>query len=91
MESLGNTKFNNVYCANIDGAKDLVPLMACSPQTVRDAWIFAKYVKKSFVNFMWEMGNIVKETGKYKINILVRLPILAFCLLFFQNRYIFNS
>ena len=53
MISLGNAVVNSIYETKVDTAIDLSKPQPDSSQSVRDAWIQAKYVKKLFVDHRW--------------------------------------
>ncbi len=63
MVSLGNEAVNSIYEAKMDAAKDLNKPQPDSPQSVRDAWIQAKYVKKLFVDHSWDGGGEIDQEG----------------------------
>lgn len=94
MVSLGNTVINSIYETKVDTASDLSKPQPDSGQSVRDAWIQAKYVKKLFVDHRWAgdetLGNdavLIPESGIEYKNIIwwwslaqSHLPILNFWL-----------
>lgn len=79
MVSLGNTVINSIYETKVDTASDLSKPQPDSGQSVRDAWIQAKYVKKLFVDHRWAgdetLGNdavFIPESGIESKNNLMK-------------------